>query len=422
MTAHEAGPLSVVVSFVVFYALTFISAWAVSPLSRRRTLLYLLGSLALHLVAAFVIPSFVIFDDERNYFAMGEGVARSLEFAPRAEWADNAWGNVTGVFFYLFGASLLTLRPLNTFLGIVGAFLLGQVARLLRSRPDVTARIVRWGLFLPPLVFISSIALKEQVVAFGLILCVLGFAKRGLIGILASAVGVLLLLHFRVNLGLIVAPLVALHYLARYMIPKPAGSMGRLAAWAVGAAVVLGAVYWVADSEYVQRTTLVQILKGTDTRGQQVMSESRATYARYLGDGAGALGFAVAPVLSLYSPSPLRPISSPEAPVFVEAVCFTLLLYIATPYFFLGAVDSFRSHERLMVLTVFLAVFFTASLSIFTYAPEAFRFRWPGLPLFFALAAFGLTSKRAWRRKLICGWWVSALAFSVVYLKAMQVS
>jgi hypothetical protein len=383
---------------------------------------YVAAGLLARLVASFAIPSVVVFDDERTYLAMGDAVARSLAIGAHTEWVDNPWGNFTGRVFQLFGPSLYTMRPLNTLLGIVGALLMGRVIGRCRVTRGTVDRVVRWGLFLPPLVFVSSLMLKEQMIAFALVLTLFGFARRSLLGVLLSASGVALLLYFRVNLGLVVAPIVTLHYVARRFTPTPVGSIQRIGAWAMGAALVLGAGYLLSDLALVQNTTIVQIVKGTDLRGQQVMSDSRATYARYLDTGGGpsAVSVAAAPVLALYSPSPFRVITSSDPGVFVEALCFTILLYFAMPYFFLGAAECLESHERLMMLTLFLAVFVTASLSIFTYAPESFRFRWPALPLFFALAALGVTSRNRWRGWVVWGWWSTALTFGLVYLRAYQ--
>jgi hypothetical protein len=404
---------------IVFYGLTFFFAFLLSPYSYQKTFSLVVPALALRLVLSLCLPYVVKFDDEIGYRRMAEDVVNSLHAGLQNPWCYNPWGNVTAIVFYFFGISESAIKAFNALLGVTTAFLLCRSAEKLYDNPRLTELTLKLALFLPPIAFLSSVALKEQMIAFLLVAMLYGVTRYSLWGWLIGLASCGLLIPFRPNLILVILPLLGIYWALRIGLrSNTSKAFQRLIAAGALGLVVMGGVF-VAQHESLQNLEAYMILSGSDTRGHDVMAESEATFNKYLDtdDPLSPKNLILVPIRAIYTPSPLRPIKTFSPPILLESVMLTALLCLALPFVFIAIWRSRKNPDQMLAAGLFLVVFLTAAFSTLTYAPEAFRYRWADFPIYFMLAAYGWQFRHEpWCRNLIRGWYGSVLVFNAIYL------
>lgn len=406
-------------AYFFFYSLTYIAAFWLSPYSYQRTFTLVTLALGVRLFANYVSPLFVVFDDELGYSRIAVEVSSSLNSEESYPWGYYPWGNVSGFLYYLFGASPHVVKALNAWLGVLTAFALCRVASRLYRDPRVSRLALLAGLFLPPLIFLSSIALKEQLIAFLLVLILFGITEKHWSGWALATVGILLLAQFRFDFALGVIGLIGIYWTVRCCTHRRLPWLLKPMALVLGVAVLIGFLAMALQLEAVQESKAFQVFSGEDKRGIAQMRQSQAQFVEYLdvGNTFALKNLLLAPVRSVYSPSPLRPLKSPSFEVLFEALTLTLFWYIVFPYAVLGILASGLNPDRWFAIGIFLVVFLSASYAVLTFAPETFRYRWPALPIFFMLAAYGwFYRNKQWRQGILFVWWGSVTIFSAVYL------
>lgn len=379
-------------------------------------------AMALRGVLAVVLSQSFPLDDELGYRDFGLTLLESYRGGLTApDLSRNSWAHVTAVFLWIFGDESLALRFFNSLLGVSSCVLLYQSSLALGYGAEVSARLFRFLLFLPPVMYVSVLALKEQGICFCLCLLVYGFVcqSRARWVLMLMAYGGIALV--RADLAVMLLPVGAGHLLyavAAGRFERRASARLLTIVSVIGVGVL--SVFAIMESSLFESTKIGQILSGEDVRGEEVLSQSRATYASYidLSNPWSVQNLIIPPVNFLYSPTPLRLFFVPNATVYVEVFALTLVIYWFTPYFLLGLRYCAAHHRHFFICSVYVTVYLAASYSIFSAGPEPFRYRWPGLILFFFIAYLGRLAPWAHRRVFLLLWWSSVLVFSVVYLRS----
>ena len=404
--------------FIVFYLLAFLCAMSLSPVSRGKTAMLVFWALVLRFLTSRLLPYAIVADDEYGYYLMGESYAAALSQGSTSAGVENTYGNLTGLIFYFFGSSIYTMRPFNTLLSVISACLLARLA-LQQFRDQVMAnKVLALMLLAPPLIFISSVALKEQLIAFLLILVLYGYLRRVSTAVLLYPLGIVGLAIFRRDLALVVLPLTLLHFVFRLVFASALGAFSKALIFAGSVVMFALFVAFSLGSEQVLSSKSATILRGVDERGRETLMSSDATYARYLDvtDPGALSNLVLVPLQQTYFPSPLRPLKTPAPEVYVESLFITSIVYFFMPYFILGMLYSWPDTERLLPVALYLVVFLTSAFSILTFAPESLRYRLPGMPIFLYVALLGMLYQRRFRVAVLRLWWLSAVAASAVYL------
>jgi len=417
---------SYLTGYIVFYAITYVVVLALTPFGYRTTFILVTLALGARFFGDHVTPFFAVFDDEEGYAWMAQNVASALHKQGPDPWSHNSWANVIGLLYYFFGVSHHVVKALNAFLGVIAAFMLCRVSYRLYGDYRVSRLVLYLGLFLPPLIFLSSITLKEQLISFLLVLILFGIVEKKWYGWNLAAVGVILLIQFRFDLVLCVLSLISFFWVWRYCYHSRVPRLVRPVALTICSLLLAGLGFMALEIESVQQSNVVQILSEADQSGNNSLRQSgsdslrlnSARFVKYL-DVEHPLAFrnlVLSPIRSVYSPSPFRPLKSPSRYVVFEALVISLWWYIAVPYTLLGIVMSGKHSERWLAVGFFLMVFLFSSYTILTFAPETFRYRWAGLPFFFMIAAYGWFSGcKRWRNKIIMLWWGSVAIFLSLY-------
>jgi len=402
---------------IILYPLTYIFAFILSPYRFWTTFTLVSLALFVRFLGGYLIPNIIIFDDEIGYARMGIGVLEALQSGVTSPWSYNPWGNVTGVLYYLFGSSPHVVKALNSSLSVITAFMLCRIAYSLYEGRRVMRLVLYFSLFMPPLIFISSIALKEQLIAFLLVATLYGILKHSDRGWIIAILALGLLMTFRNTFGIVIIVLVGLYWAIRR------GAMDstrvRWIGLLLGFGIIIAIGVATVQSELIKESKLVMFLSAEDTRGYETVRQSEAQFNQYLdlNDLFSIKNLLLIPIRSIYSPSPFRVIKSPSIGVYLEAVALTLFWYLTLPYVIIGILNSKSSLDRGLVGGFFLAVFLIASYSVLTFADDTFRYRWPALPIYFMLAAHGWYNKfHRWSQLIIWGWWISVIVFGIVYL------
>jgi len=402
--------------YIVFYAITYVVVLALTLFGYRTTFILVTLALGARFFSDHVTPFFVVFD---TYESMAQNVASALHEQGPDTWSHNSWANVIGLLYYFFGVSPHVVKALNAFLGVIAAFMLCRVSYRLYEDYRVSRLVLYLGLFLPPLIFLSSITLKEQFISFLLVLILFGIVERKWYGWNLAAVGVISLIQFRFDLALCVISLISFFWLWRNCYHSRVPRLVRPVALTICSLLLAWLGFMALEIESVQQSDAVRILSGADERSSVSLRSNSAGFVRYL-DVEQPLAFrnlVLPPIRSVYSPSPFRPLKSPSRYVVFEALVISLWWYIAVPYTLLGVVMSGKHKERWLAVGFFLMVFLFSSYTILTYAPQPFRFRWAGLPFFFMIAAYGwFSGHKRWRKKIIMLWWGSVAIFLSLYL------
>jgi len=407
---------SYLTGYIVFYAITFVVVLALTLFGYRTTFILVTLALGARFFSDHVTPFFVVFDD---YAWMAQNVASALHKQGPDPWSYNSWANVSGLLYYFFGVSPHVVKALNAFLGVIAAFMLCRVSYRLYGDYRISRLVLYLGLFLPPLIFLSSITLKEQLISFLLVLILFGIVEKKWYGWNLAAVGMILLFQFRFELALCVLSLISFFWLWRYCYHSRVPKLVRPVALTICSLLLAWLGFMAFEIESVQQSNAVKFFSGADERSSAALRSNSARFVGYL-DVEQPFAFrnlVLPPIRSVYSPSPFRPLKSPSRYVVFEALVISLWWYIAVPYTLLGVVMSGKHSERWLAVGFFLMVFLFSSYTILTFAPETFRFRWAGLPFFFMIAAYGWYSGyKRWRNKIIMLWWGSVAIFLSLYL------
>lgn len=406
-------------AYVFFLALSlFVAVWMRG--SATETIVLITLAFAARVALGHVLPEWIVFDDEKGYERTGRAVMNALENGEGVDWASNPYGGVAGLLFYLFGADAHTAKAFNSFLGIVGALYLERIARHFPSKTPLGQATLLFGLFFPANVFLSAVALKEQLVATELIAC-LYFALRSRRSTdLLWAFGVLIaMVPFRSSLAL---PLIAVLAVAIFVRAAATGGLSKGVTVAVSTGVLLAATGSMSYlmSDVVMTTKIAMIATGLDERGESTLAESDATVASYLDTDNlfGPRNIVVAIARSVFSPSPFVLFKDQRAQQWAEVVLLTLWWYLAVPPFVWTAWAYRHNFSAQLTVVFFGVVFLSASLAILTFSPETFRYRWSGLPLFFWLALLGAREGGVALRPFVAAWAVLVLAFGYFYVGA----
>lgn len=408
--------------WTVFLAFTLLLCVRAGPRFPYGGAVLVTVAMVLRGVFAIVLSEAFPLDDELGYRDFGLALLESYRGGLTApDLSKNIWAHVTALFLWVFGEESLALRFFNSFLGVSSCVLLYRTSLALGYGAEHSARLFRFLLFLPPVMYVSVLALKEQAICFCLCLLVYGFVcqhRFRLLLMLLAYGGTALI---RADLAVMLIPVGVGHLLysvtaARF---ERRGSARLVTIFCVIGLGVLS-VFAIMKSSLFESTKIGQILSGEDVRGEEVLSQSRATYASYidLSNPWSVQNLLIPPVNFLYSPTPLRLFSVPNASVYVEVFALTLVIYWFTPYFLLGLRYCAGHHRHFFVCSVYLTVYLAASYSIFSAGPEPFRYRWPGLILFFFIAFLGRLAPWVHRRAFLVLWWSSVVVFSVVYLRS----
>lgn len=407
-------------SHLVFYTLAYFIAMAMSPFDRTSTFYLVTIALLIRFAASYWIPEIILFDDEMRYRIYGDDISYALNLGDRPWRVQNMWANCTGILYWVFGPSLHVLRSFNAMLGIVTAFFMYRTAERLYDHPRIAKICLYFGLFLPPLVFLSSIALKEQLVAFLLVAVIYGTCLRTFRGYLLAVIFLALLLIFRASLGVPVF-LILFTFLAsrvREMGIVSPGIQRTLVILSVCMLMGVGGLAW--KMGLFNSVKIINILKGEDNRGKDVLKKSQARVTGYIDvkNPFAPKNFIVLPIRSLYSPTPFNVFKQQEARYFLQAFAQTIFLYLAVPFMFMGVCFARGMREKILPVAIFTIVFTLASLSALTFAPETFRYRWPDFPIYFMIAVAGWHyAENPWRGRILWMWWLSVAAFTVIFLK-----
>ncbi len=406
-------------AYLVLFPIAYLAAFRLSGLGFAYTFSLVTLALVVRLASGFVIGSIIVFDDELGYVERGANAAHLLRVGAADPWHAIPFANFAAVLFWVFNPSIHVLKAFNMALGVVTAFMMHRVVAGTFASRRASVVTLYACLFLPPLIFVSAIALKEQMVAFALVATMLGLVTGGARGMVTLALGVGVLVFSRASLAVLVLPVVGV-YVAIDPIRRWRASMPlRATVVTVAAGVVVLLMALLIRMRALDETKAYLILTGVDTRVNQTLAQRRSEFAAYL-DTENPLALrnlVLTPIRALYAPSPLRPLKSPEPHIALESVAMTTPIYLALPFAILGVFAAGRRRHINLLVILYGLVFLASAYSVLTASPEFFRYRWPGLVIYFALAVQGwYGGPTSWRRAVIGAWWLSAAAFNVIYL------
>lgn len=383
--------------------------------------------LLIRLACVAVLPAVGVYDDERTYDFLGTYVRFQLETGAEKPWSFNAWGNVSGV-LRLFYDDPTIVRLFNVLLSLVTAFLL-YVAFRRWSDLSGRASAIAIAILLSPLtIFISVLTLKEQAVGFALAVVGISplfkFAARATF----AAAGLALLLALRFDIGLVTGCVLVAHTIFSRML-STGGSKATVRRLMLASAI-LGVTGYIAinlaghlEATGIRSTKAGQFIVGTALRGGDLIRQNRtAVFNRFANadNVLSPMNLVLAPLRAVYSPSPVAVVTKAlrNEPVLwsdiVQGV-LAMVIYAITPAAAMGLFKSLRDGRLFMIGAGFMIVFLASAMSALSLAPEMFRYRWPALPLFVALAVIG--RERSPTASMVkVGWWLSAIAGMTLYV------
>ena len=407
--------------YILIYSIGIILVLIISPFNLKFTLIMIAFGLSIRLILSFLIPHIIIYDDELGYTRMARDTVLGWLLDEKQLLIKNAWANVVAVLFFLFDDSISAVKAFNNIVGIITAFVLCRIAQKIYKDNLITICVLISSLFLPPNMLISSIVLKEQFMAFLLVLLLYTLVchQDGLSLIHFGVISYLFIL-FRSSVGyMLLFPLGIIKVIKIYNLKSNLGVVKQ---------VIL--IFFLSISIFVIivnyskikniKSHSIQFVLGEDKRGLKTLTNSSAKYTQFIDKKNlfSIKNIVLIPLRCLFSPSPLRPLKNPQKAVYLESLMITSWLYIGMPFFILGAFFSIRSLTKMIPVILFVLIFLMASLSILSYAPETLRFMLQGIPIFFMVAIYGyFISKKTFVRKVVLSLWIfSIVTFNVVYI------
>ncbi|HEY9721459.1 MAG TPA: hypothetical protein V6D47_05570 [Oscillatoriaceae cyanobacterium] len=397
-------------------ALSYLAASFVLPPSGSSVRLVSLA-LGLRLVLAYFLPHWFVYDDERFYQGVGTLVATALRHGATQAWNYNPWTNTVGLLDAWFGDFPMVVKAFNTWLGILSGLVVFQAVRQATREPRLASIACNVVLVAPPVVFLSAIALKEQIVALALLLLYAGLASEASRAFAFLLGGLVLMLIFRDSLALVLLPLVLAFKV--FTVVRSPGARRVPLLHIVG---VLG-LSWICMFAKFEFQCFVPkpigIVATQDIRGEHALLHSKAYFVNFVDRDHpfAPRNLVLGPIRSLCFPSPFRIFKDHSPEALVQVFLQTLPLYLAYPFAIAGAWLGLRRREGLAAIGLAGIVFGLAAESAFTDSPETFRYYIAAMPLVFLLAAFGWQiGGRPLKRLTAALWWGTAFFMNTVYL------
>ncbi len=404
-------------AYAFFMALSVFCATLARGELLVTTVLVLVAFIA-RIFLAHLLPEWIVYDDEVGYERTAQVVLHGLESGSLSPWQGNAFGNLSGMLFFVFGASEHVIKAFNCFLGILLALYLERLTKNFTPNTNIASGAFILGLFFPANIFLSSIALKEQLVALIVVISAYYATRsKNSFDIPLALCALVMLLMFRASLSI---PLICVLVLALLVRASTKRKFSKSAVF--GTIMVLAVagtgIASIVIKDYVLTTKIAMIVTGVDERGYDKLGNSEATVAGYLDTENlfSVRNIVVATLRSVFSPSPFVLMNNMSSEKWVEVLFLTSWWYICVPFFIATAWVYRFQYEGQVVVLFFGIVFLTASLAVLTFSPETFRYRWSGLPLFFWFSFLGV-QERVPGISILCTVWVFlATVFGVVYL------
>ena len=363
------------------------------------------------------LPGIIIFDDEIFYHQAAIDAAGHIGFGLENPFAWNGWVTLCDILYFIFWADPFVIKLFNSAIGIWSALLLaGAVMRIYRDE-RIQRTVLLVSLYLPPVVFLSATILKEQFVAFGLCLFVYGVVRRDPKGVICAILACVVILWVRNNFVFVMGLSVLLALMVPVLLSSGLSAGVKVC---VVLLITLGGIFGTSvlqKTDFFQGTKLGLILSGVDKRGLTTLSRDDMVVLRHLDRDQiiTPRNVVVPPARALYTPSPLRGLKLFNTQIIVnEGLIRAGFWYLAIPFV---AIALFRSEDfgHFVLFGVAVGVFLAAAYTVLTGFPETERYRWPMMPLFFALAAVG------WHTKLTIlsnstihiAWWARAFRYLI---------
>ncbi len=161
-------------------------------------------------------------DDTERFYLYGILISENLQLLNTTYLTGYA--DLLGVFFYLFGDQRMLAQYLNTLLGIGVIIVTYKILKLLSINQKIRIIVICIITFFPQTIIFSGILLRENLVAFGLVMMiyysVLWYKQGGMKNIVLSILFLLIAAYF--HSGVIVAfiPLVFMYTFYKHKLSK----------------------------------------------------------------------------------------------------------------------------------------------------------------------------------------------------------
>ena len=353
--------------------------------------------------------------DEQILHIKAEELTYGIENTSRE---SDGYPRMLAVLYSIFGPNLLIPKVANSLLGSILPFILYDIARSLSPNPRVARTVLYFSVFFPPLLFYSSMNLKELPSAFLLALTVwaLFVLRWSFLFRLAFALLLTMVTYYMRGAWAILPGLVAFVY-AILGNPVSFRAAGTLFAWKLSVVAALLLV-----SMFPMRSVVEGVLAHIDYRlfigtyaGFATLRTTEGSVTRGLLDidhPWSVRNIAIQLLRAPFSPSPLAILYDPSVQTFIDSLN-GLTQYMLMPLALMGFVANWRQREVLMLGLLQLSMLAISGLSLMLGLTIQ-RHSVPQFVVLYVLAGIGTVTWRE-RRWIFPVWFMLVALYTVIY-------
>lgn len=397
--------------------------WVNNPIDRKKLFLLFVTAFFVRILFALTVTISYgdFYPDERDYFEEGTNIAENMTFPYLHQidevffYADsvNIGYSLVNAYHFLLYPDPFLCKVTNCF---IGAFLLLPVyclaSKLFSQRVGLISAIIT--AFWPHLIYLSGFNLKDILVAFLIVSTILLYyhccsGRMTVFSVVALAVAILILIGFRLYVGLLFVGLITVHFI----VAPNTGKVKKIA----GMLLMLSFIFAIAKTEHIgnwlSHTMNIEIAKE--------LSEQSFSQARSYGYSMGSfnpksfLTFPISAAHFLFTPSPFR-IMFEDVGDFIKVS--NIAWYGMFPFFVIGVYNLCKSRFKDVSLIVFFVLALVVFYSFFPYIGMD-RHRDQIAPLLIIISVFGLYSHVRHKLAIVWSIWlvlfVAILSFEIKY-------
>lgn len=369
----------------------------------------------IRIIVGFMLSYIYQAQDEQILHIKAEELAYDIENTPGG---PDGYPRMLAVLYSIFGPNLLIPKVANSLLGSIIPFILYDIARSLSPSPRVARRVLYFSLFFPPLLFYSSMNLKELPCAFLLALTVwaLFVLRWSFLFRLAFALLLTMVTYYLRGSWAILPGLVTFVY-AILGHPVSFRAAGILFVWKVSVVAALLLVLM-----FPMRSVVEGVLTHLNYRlfigtyaGFATLRTTEGSVTRGLLDIErpwSVRNIAIQLLRAPFSPSPLAILYDPSVQAFIDSLN-GLTQYMLMPFALTGLVANWRQREVLVLGLLQLSMLVVSGLSLMLGLTIQ-RHSVPQFVVLYVLAGIGTGAWRE-RRWIFAGWFVLVALYTVIY-------
>lgn len=372
----------------------------------------------IRIIMGFMLSYVYQAQDEQILHTKAEELANGIE---STIGRPDGYTRVLSALYFIFGPNLLIPKVVNSLLGSILPFLLYDITRHLSPNPRVARVVLYFCLFFPPLLFYSSMNLKELPCAFLLALTVWGlfvprwpYALRLAFGLLVSITTYYLRGAWALFPGLTTLVYAVLEQ------PRSFQAIGKLLvrkAPLIIALLLILAFPLRSVVEGVLAHLNYRLFIGTHAEFGTLRT-TEGSFTRALLDVErpwSVRNIAIQILRAPFSPSPIAFLFEPSVQAFIDSLN-GLTQYLLIPFAITGLVTNWRRSEVLTLGLLHLSMLVTIGLSLMLGLTIQ-RHSVPQFVVLYVLAGLGTRAPhRYWW--IFSGWIVLVMLHMMIYVYA----